>query len=92
MTASTRVPDDPPIARAAVGADEDATDALLRAARRAHLDLDEVDSLHGRIDAGALDALVAHHRRRDTDGEFTLAVDLWGHTFVVRPDAVEVYN
>jgi len=91
MTPTTRVPDEPPIARTAVDADEDATDALFRAARRAHIDLDEVEQLHDRVDADALDALLSHHRRGDADGEFTLAVDLWGRTFVVRPGAVEVY-
>ncbi|QLH84062.1 HalOD1 output domain-containing protein [Halosimplex pelagicum] len=92
MTPSTRVPDEPPVARVGIDADEDATDALFRAARRAHLDLDEVEQLHDRIDADALDRLLSHHRRSDADGEFTLAVDLWDRTFVVRPDAVEVYT
>ncbi|QLH79074.1 hypothetical protein HZS55_18005 [Halosimplex rubrum] len=91
MTASTRVPDEPPIAHISIDDDEAATDALFRAARRAHLDLDEVERLHDQIDAGALDSLLSHHRRSDADGEFTLVADLWDHTFVVRPEAVEVY-
>ncbi|ELZ24895.1 hypothetical protein C475_11680 [Halosimplex carlsbadense 2-9-1] len=91
MTPSTLVPDEPPIARIAVDADEEATDGLFRAARRAHIDLDEVEQLHDRVDADALDTLLSHHRRGDADGEFTLAVGLWDHTFVVRPDTVEVY-
>ncbi|WP_436929643.1 hypothetical protein [Halosimplex halobium] len=92
MTATSRIPEDTPIARTAVGDDEEATDALLRAARRAHVDLDGPDpQLYDQIDAGALDNLTAHNRANEGSGEFVLVVGLWDRTFVVRPDAVEVY-
>jgi len=92
MNATKQPTDALPIARTAIDDDEEATDALLRAARRAHVDLDEVDpQLYDQIDAGALDGLVAHHRDRAAGGEFALTVDLWDRTFVVHADAVEVY-
>ncbi|WP_135362905.1 HalOD1 output domain-containing protein [Halosimplex halophilum] len=92
MDATSRIPGDTPIARTAVDDDEEATDALLRAARRAHVDLDEADpQLYDQIDAGALDSLTAHSRANERSGDFVLVADLWDRTFVVRPDAVEVY-
>jgi hypothetical protein len=92
MTASDQIPADLPIARTAVDDDEETTDALLRAAERAHVDLDEADpQLYDQIDAGALDTLTAHGRATDDAGDFVLVADLWSRTFVVRPDAVEVY-
>ncbi|QPV62540.1 hypothetical protein I7X12_17685 [Halosimplex litoreum] len=91
MNASNQIPEDLPIARTAVD-DEAVTDALLRAARRAHVDLDEADpQIYDQIDAGALDALTAHGRATEAAGDFVLVADLWGRTFVVRPDAVDVY-
>jgi len=92
MIASNQLPEDLPVARTAVDGDEEVTDALLRAARRAHVDLDEADpQLYDQIDAGALDALTAHGRTTEDAGDFVLVADLWDRTFVVRPDAVEVY-
>jgi len=92
MTATKQSTDPLPIARTAIDDDEEATDALLRAARRAHVDLDDADpQLYDQIDAGALDGLVAHHRGSEANGEFALTVDLWDRTFVVHADAVEVF-
>lgn len=92
MIASNQIPADLPVARTAVDDDEDVTDALLRAARRAHVDLDGADPrLYDQIDASALDALTAHGRATEDAGDFVLVADLWDRTFVVRPDAVEVY-
>ncbi|WP_415382242.1 hypothetical protein [Halosimplex sp. TS25] len=92
MPSPAQVPDDLPIARTAIEADEEATDALLRAAERAHVDLDGPDpQLYDQIDAGALDALTAHHRSRGESGDFVLVADLWDRTFVLTPEAIEVY-
>jgi hypothetical protein len=92
VNASSQVPEDLPIARTAVDDDEEVTDALLRAARRAHVDLDESDpNIDDQIGAGALDTLTAHARADEAAADFVLVADLWGRTFVVRPDAVEVF-
>ena len=93
MTPAEQVSDDLPIARTAVEDDEETTDALLRAADSAHIDLDDVDSpLYDQIDTSALDALTAHHRSRDLDSDFIVVAELWERTFVVTPHAVEVYS
>ncbi|WP_436924175.1 hypothetical protein [Halosimplex amylolyticum] len=92
MAAPEQVPDDLPVARTAIEADEEATDALIRAAKRAHVDLDGPDSrLYDQTDAGALDALAAHHRSREDTGDFVFVATLWERTFVVTPEAVQVY-
>ncbi|WP_123539143.1 hypothetical protein [Halosimplex salinum] len=92
MSSTEQVPDALPIARTAIEDEEEATDALLRAARRAHVELDGTDPrLYDQIDAGALDALTDHNRSRETSGDFVLVADLWDRTFVVRPTAIEVF-
>ncbi|MFC7141926.1 HalOD1 output domain-containing protein [Halosimplex aquaticum] len=92
MPGHEQVPNDLPVARTAIEDDEEATDALLRAADRAHVNVDDPDPrLYDQIDPGALDALTAHHRSRDGAAEFVLVAPLWDRTFVVTPDAVEVY-
>ncbi|MFB6140514.1 MAG: hypothetical protein ABEJ26_08780 [Halosimplex sp.] len=92
MPETQQMPDDPPIAHTAVAEDEETTDALFRAARRAHVGLDESNGpLHDQVDADALDALTAHHRSRDDSGDFVLVVDLWGRTFVVTHESVRVF-
>ena len=92
MTPPEQVPDDLPVARTAVADDEETTDALLRAAGRAHVDVDDVDPLlYDQIDAGVLDTLMAHHCSRDLDSDFVLVAELWERTFVITPHDIEVY-
>jgi len=92
MTPPEQVPEDLPIARTAVVEGEETTDALLRAAQRAHVDLDDDEpSLYDQIDAGALDTLTAHHRSRELDSDFVVVAELWDRTFVITPDSVEAY-
>jgi len=93
MSTRTEIPDRTPIGRTAIGADEAASDALARAAKRGHPDLAllvDDPEMGDQIDAEALDALVAHRRSRGPDGQFVLATELWGLLFVVTTDAVEV--
>jgi len=90
MTPAEQVPDDLLIARTAVEKYEETTDALLRAAERAHIDLDDVEpALYDQIEAGALDILTAHHRSRNLDSDFVVVTELRGRTFVITPDSVE---
>jgi len=92
MTPAEQVHDDLPIARTAVEEYEETTDALLRAAERAHVDLDDVEpALYDQIDSGALDLLTAHHRSRNLDSDFVVVAELWDRTFVITPDSVEAY-
>ncbi|WP_459191437.1 HalOD1 output domain-containing protein [Halosimplex sp. J119] len=92
MPATEQIPDDLPVARAAIGSDETATDAILRAAERAHVDLDHPSPrLHDQIDADALDALVSHHRSQEGPNDFVFVSKIWDRTFVLTPDSVEVY-
>ena len=92
MTQAERVPDDLPVARTAVEDDEETTDALLRAAKRAHVDLNDVEpALYDQTEAGALDTLTAHHRSRGLDSDFVVVAELWDRTFVITPDSVEAY-
>lgn len=94
MPDSRQLPDDLPVARTAIEPDEDATDALMRAARRAHIDLDadgRDPRLQEQVAADALDTLADYHRSHGDARDFVLLVDLWDRTFAVTPDAVEVF-
>jgi len=94
MSELQRVPDDLPVTRTPIDDDEATTDALLRAAKRAHVDLDleAGDSqLHTQIDADALDRLTDHHESLSTSSDYVIVVELWERTFVIKPDVVEVF-
>ncbi|PSP66553.1 hypothetical protein BRC79_07495, partial [Halobacteriales archaeon QH_8_67_27] len=92
MTPAEQAPDNLSVARTAIADDEETTDALLRAADSAHVDIDDVDfPLYDQIDTSALDTLTAHHRSRDLDSDFIVVAEPWERTFVVTLHAVEVY-
>ena len=92
-TAPTRAKtDDTPLARTRID-DERPSDALLRAAERAHVGLGGCErTLHDQADADALDRLLSALASRPVDGECRVRVDLWDCRFVVTPGVVEVYE
>lgn len=94
MAKMQRVPDDLPGTRTPIEDDEAATDALLRAAKRAHVGLraeSEDSQLHTQIDADALDRLTDHHESVPTASDYVIVVELWDQTFVIKPDVIEVF-
>jgi hypothetical protein len=86
-------PDRPPDARVVVEPGESTTDALVRAAERAGVDLAGPGAwVQDVVDGHALDRLFLH-REPETDGcGATLVLELWGHVFVLTPGTVEVYR
>lgn len=74
------VPDDQPASR-----------ALLAALDAAGADLQAVDPLAETIDPGALDALVAADRERDT-GFDHVSVSVWGFEATVSSDEIVIHD
>jgi|GEM_PF-1365106 len=86
-------PERPPDASVAVEPDESTTDALVRAAERAGVDLAGPGAwVQDLVDGHALDRLFLDPDPESDDGRATLVLELWGHTFVLTPGTVEVYR
>jgi hypothetical protein len=86
-------PDRSPDARVVVDPDESTTDALVRAAEQADVDLAGPGAwVQDLVDGHALDHLFLHSGTGSDDGRATLVLELWGHTFVLTPGTVAVYR
>jgi hypothetical protein len=86
-------PDRQPDARVVVEPDESTTEALVRAAKRAGVDLAGPGAwVQDLVDGHALDRLFLDPDPESDDGRATLVLELWGHTFVLTPRTVAVYR
>jgi hypothetical protein len=86
-------PERPPDARVVVEPTESTTDALVRAAEQADIDLAGPGAwMQDLVDGHALDRLFLDHDPETDDGRATLLLELWGHVFVLTPATVEVYR
>jgi len=85
-------PDRQPDARVVVEPDESTTDALVRAAEKAEVDLTGPGAwVQDLVDGHALDRLFLEPDP-ESEGQATLVLELWGHTFALTPGTVEVYR
>jgi len=83
----------PPDARVVVEPDESTTDALVRAAEQAGVDLTGPGAwVQDLVDGHALDRLFLDCDPEADDGRATLLLELWEHVFVLTPTTVEVYR
>jgi len=82
-----------PRARTQIRDDELPSDAVLRAADEANVDLDSGGPLlYDYVDVDALNRLLSVARSRSEHGDCTVEISLWGRPFVLTPRSVEVYG
>jgi len=73
--------------------DELPSDAVLRAADDADVDLDSSGPLlYDYLDVDALNRLLSVARSQSRDGECAVEISLWGRPFVITPTVVEIYD
>lgn len=86
-------PDRPPAAQTVVEPSESTTDALVRVAGQAGVDLSGRGAwVQDVVDGDALDRLFLDPSSRADGGRAALMLELWGHLFVLTPAEVEVYS
>jgi hypothetical protein len=82
-----------PRVRTRIRDDELPSDAVLRAADDADVDLDSRGPLlYDYLDVDALNRLLSVARSQSENGECTVEISLWGRPFVITPTVVEVYD
>jgi hypothetical protein len=86
-------PDRQPAARTVVEPPESTTDALLRAAKQADVDLSGPGAwVQDLVDGDALDRLFLDPESGSDAGRAALLLELWDHLFVLTPAEIEVYE